>query len=287
VARIRSVKPEFWTSEQIMELSALARLAFIGLWNFCDDAGVHSANAKRLKAEVLPSDEITLDAVNDLVAELVRQGLVGEFESGGQRYWYVTGWTKHQRIESPTYRHPMPPGWAKGHKIIGESSTNDSRAIVERSSSDGQVIGQPSASRSRVLGERSTPERKGEERKGLERKKGSGAVAPRIGQKNSAGEAGLTSLGVRDLVAEGVNEQHANDWLKVRKSKRLTLTKSAWDHMKAEALKAGITPAEAVEMAAKKSWGGFEAEWVLKAGIAPGANAPEEPRWKTTVELSL
>jgi hypothetical protein len=49
MARIRTVKPEFWTSEQVMELSPLARLAFIGMWNFCDDAGVHTASAKRLK----------------------------------------------------------------------------------------------------------------------------------------------------------------------------------------------------------------------------------------------
>ncbi|RYE61009.1 MAG: hypothetical protein EOP20_00915, partial [Hyphomicrobiales bacterium] len=258
MARIRTVKPEFWTSEQVMELSLIARLAFIGLWNFCDDAGVHSANAKRLKAEIFPSDEITIDAVNGLVAEMVCQGLVGEYESGGRSYWYVTGWTKHQRIESPTYRHPMPPGWAKGHKIIGESSTIDSRAVVERSSNGSQVIGQ-----------QSTTERKGKERKGEEKKMNPGAAAPESSQKIS-NDSNSSSIGIHDLVAEGIHEGYAKDWLKVRKNKRLTLTKSAWDHVKTEAMKAGITPAEAVEMAARKSWGGFEAEWALKAGCKQG-----------------
>ena len=30
--RIRTIKPEFWTDEKIIELSLPARLLFIGLW---------------------------------------------------------------------------------------------------------------------------------------------------------------------------------------------------------------------------------------------------------------
>ena len=41
MARIRSIKPEFWTAEQVMECSPMARLLFIGMWNFCDDGGNH------------------------------------------------------------------------------------------------------------------------------------------------------------------------------------------------------------------------------------------------------
>ena len=41
MARIRTIKPEFWTSEQVVDCSPTARLLFIGLWNFCDDGGVH------------------------------------------------------------------------------------------------------------------------------------------------------------------------------------------------------------------------------------------------------
>ena len=48
MARIRTVKPEFWTSEQVAECTPIARLAFIGIWNFCDDNGIHPASIKRL-----------------------------------------------------------------------------------------------------------------------------------------------------------------------------------------------------------------------------------------------
>jgi len=47
MARIRTIKPEFWVSEQVGECSPNARLLFIGMWNFCDDRGVHPAKPNR------------------------------------------------------------------------------------------------------------------------------------------------------------------------------------------------------------------------------------------------
>jgi hypothetical protein len=109
VARIRTVKPEFWTDEQVMELSPLARLLFIGMWNFCDDRGVHPASTKTLKAEVFPADDITADQIGGLVTEMIRQGLLTEFEAQGRRWWAVTGW-HHQMINRPsTSKYPAPP----------------------------------------------------------------------------------------------------------------------------------------------------------------------------------
>ncbi|KKK60207.1 hypothetical protein LCGC14_3026700, partial [marine sediment metagenome] len=39
MARIRTVKPDFWTSEDVAAVSRNARLLFIGLLNFADDVG--------------------------------------------------------------------------------------------------------------------------------------------------------------------------------------------------------------------------------------------------------
>jgi len=62
-----------------------------------------------------------------------------------------------------------------------------------------------------------------------------------------------------------VDEQHASDWFKARKSKGAkSLTKTAWDAVKAEALNAGVTPAEAVKIAAENTWQGFKASWMSK-----------------------
>lgn len=76
------------------------------------------------------------------------------------------------------------------------------------------------------------------------------------------------TLSVSDLVAEGVEQQHAEDWLTVRKAKRAPLTRAAWNDVKAEAAKAAIVPAEAVRIAASSSWQGFKASW-----LAPAKNA--------------
>ena len=74
--RIRTIKPEYWTSEQVVELSIEARLAFIGLWNFADDWGRHPASARSLKLRVFPGDNIDAEA---LVEELVANGLLFEY----------------------------------------------------------------------------------------------------------------------------------------------------------------------------------------------------------------
>ncbi len=73
-------------------------------------------------------------------------------------------------------------------------------------------------------------------------------------------------LSVSDLVAIGVDERHASDWFTARASKGAkTLTITAWDAIKAEAEKAGISVADAVRVAAENTWQGFKASWMHKA----------------------
>lgn len=110
MSRIRSIKPEFWTSEQVVQCSPNARLLFVGMWSFCDDGGVHPASVMRLKMEVLPGDPFSVADVKAMVDELKSAGLIQEYEVNGEAYWMVTGWNKHQRIDQPTYRYPGPNG---------------------------------------------------------------------------------------------------------------------------------------------------------------------------------
>ena len=72
-------------------------------------------------------------------------------------------------------------------------------------------------------------------------------------------------LCVSDLVAEGVDRGIAVTWFKVRKLKDAPLTQLAWDGVKREAVKVGLSPAQAVQMAAESNWQGFKASWVVKA----------------------
>ncbi|QZA71285.1 hypothetical protein AH02_42 [Pseudomonas phage AH02] len=73
-------------------------------------------------------------------------------------------------------------------------------------------------------------------------------------------------ISLKQLVAEGCDKQHAKDWLAVRKSKKAPLTLTAWKGVKAEAEKAGITPAQAVAISAENGWQGFKASWASRQG---------------------
>lgn len=126
MARIRTIKPEFWTSEQVMECRPLARLMFIGLWNFCDDGGNHPASAKTIKALVFPGDDITADEVQVLLLELSVNGLLVIYEVSGKQYLHVNGW-QHQKIDKPTVKYP------KYLQLIDESSASARRLLAEES----------------------------------------------------------------------------------------------------------------------------------------------------------
>jgi hypothetical protein len=132
MARIRSIKPEFWVSEQVAECSPSARLTFVGMWTFSDDNGVHPAKPKTLKAELYPMDDISAGQVAEWVAELIAVGLVAEFKGpeDGDLYWHITGWARHQKIDKPSAKYPTPPApnSASGRRAVAEGSSNGSRA---------------------------------------------------------------------------------------------------------------------------------------------------------------
>ena len=82
--------------------------------------------------------------------------------------------------------------------------------------------------------------------------------------RKRAAPAALVS--VDDMVADGVDRQHAVDWLVARKAKALPLTPTAWADTKAQAIQAGMTPGEAIKAAAGNGWAGFKAAWLQPHG---------------------
>lgn len=88
-------------------------------------------------------------------------------------------------------------------------------------------------------------------------------------------DAEPSALTAKHLAADGVDKKVARDWLTLRKAKRLPLTPTAWDTVKAEAEKVGMTAAESVKYAVDSNWAGFKASWVererAKAGGSPAA----------------
>ena len=103
MARKRMIDPQFWCDEKRMTLSHSARLLFIGLWNFCDDSGIHKDSDLKLKAEIFPADDITKDDVKKLKEELIQIGLIIAIKEDefGDDILMVKNWNKYQKINRP------------------------------------------------------------------------------------------------------------------------------------------------------------------------------------------
>jgi hypothetical protein len=112
VARIRSIKPEFFTSEAIAALELSARLTFIGLWTYVDDNGVGLDNELLITAAIWPleTDNLeTLARTREDIASLSRAGLVSRYRDSRKGYLHVTSWAEHQKVDHPRKpRYPLP-----------------------------------------------------------------------------------------------------------------------------------------------------------------------------------
>lgn len=98
MARIRNLKPDFWTDEKLVELEPWERLLFIGLWNFADDQGYMPFSPKRIKMQVFPADSLE---VSRGLQSLISIGALTLYDSVAGQVLQVTNWHKHQKVSNP------------------------------------------------------------------------------------------------------------------------------------------------------------------------------------------
>ena len=111
MARIRTIKPEYWKSEQPCSCSRDARLLFLGMLNFVDCNGIFPASPFKIKNEVFPADnDLDTTAVSKLIDELINANLIVEYSVNGESYWVIPTFKKHQIIHKPKYQWPLPEG---------------------------------------------------------------------------------------------------------------------------------------------------------------------------------
>lgn len=112
MAKIRSIKPEFFTSEDVSALPLRARLTWIGLWTHCDDQGRTKDHPRLIKAAIYPLDlDVSLRDVEEDLTVLAEHGRIVRYEVDGTKYLAITNWGKHQYLARPSKpKHPAPPG---------------------------------------------------------------------------------------------------------------------------------------------------------------------------------
>ena len=106
MSRIRTIKPDFWTDGVIIDLSILARLLYIGTWNFtiCDHGHLPD-DASKLKLQILPNDDCDVRA---LLQELIDAGRIVRVQGpDGRTFLHIKRFLEHQKID-PRWRTRCP-----------------------------------------------------------------------------------------------------------------------------------------------------------------------------------
>jgi hypothetical protein len=110
--RIRSIRPEFWTSEDIAKFDWHTRLIFIGLWSYVDDNGVGRDVEPLITAALFPLDDSFSESslrVHGALMQLEKGGQISRYSVGGKPYFHVSAFDTHQKINRPSPgRYPLP-----------------------------------------------------------------------------------------------------------------------------------------------------------------------------------
>ena len=108
MARIRSIKPDYWKSERLATRlpgpdGREARRLFIALWNFAEDHGVCRGSPAYLRSEAYAYDEdVTTADVARWLEMLEVGGFIVRYQRDGSSYLWVRGFAEHQKIDRPS-----------------------------------------------------------------------------------------------------------------------------------------------------------------------------------------
>jgi hypothetical protein len=146
MARIRSIKPSFFTSDHVATLSMAARLLYAGLWTLADREGRLEDRPRRIKVEIMPYDDVDTDS---LLAELAAgdDPFIDRYEVDGKAYIQVLAFTEHQKP------HPKEPkSVIPARSGQDTASREETRPAVERNGEPGKGHVEPGGLWSMVSG---------------------------------------------------------------------------------------------------------------------------------------
>ena len=158
MARIRSIKPDAFTSESLTRLDYFTRWTFAGLWTYFDDEGYGRGDSRLIRAALFPlDDDVTARKVEKALDALVEEDCVCRYEVDGRQFLHAPKWGDHQKVNRPTKtKFPRCPEHDTGtsgvvvriHDGLTESSVSHHGALTggkeqgtgnrERSSPDGE-----------------------------------------------------------------------------------------------------------------------------------------------------
>lgn len=161
MARIRTIKPEFWEDEKLAKLPIHARLLFIGTWNFADDNGALLANPVLMKSHIFPYEDIGISTISEWIDMLVENGMLIRTTYNGKDYLVIRKFLIHQKINRKSIRINIPlpvvlqviDEYNKTHGVLTEPSLqereqgigkrNDGTGMEEEMKEESAPVGRP------------------------------------------------------------------------------------------------------------------------------------------------
>ena len=161
MARIRTIKPEFWEDEKLAKLPVYARLLFIGTWNFADDNGALLANPVLMKSHIFPYEDIGISTISEWIDMLVENGMLIRTTYNGKDYLVIRKFLIHQKINRKSIRINIPLSvvlqvideYNKTHGVLTEPSLqereqgigkrNDGTGMEEEMKEESAPVGRP------------------------------------------------------------------------------------------------------------------------------------------------
>ncbi len=191
MARIRTIKPEFFLHDKLWECdervalehgreyTGLTRLLFIGLWCVSDREGRFVWRPRRIKAQVLPYDDVSADVILQALAE---DGFVVRYRLGDETYGAIPSFTDHQTVNQREAESRIPSPDEDGAVV------DDARART----CTHMHAHADTCTHGNARGEGKGKEGKGRERKGREGKENTGGASapPRAADEQRHGEHG-------------------------------------------------------------------------------------------------
>lgn len=100
MARIRTIKPDYWEDEKVGKLPIPCRLLFIGCWNFADDFGIIKGSPTLLKSQIFPYDEnLRVSEIKKWIDALVDARMLVPIIHAEESYYLIRTFRSHQVLD--------------------------------------------------------------------------------------------------------------------------------------------------------------------------------------------
>ncbi|MFC5154090.1 hypothetical protein [Streptomyces amakusaensis] len=121
MARIRTIKPEIWESEDIATVSVTALVTFVGLLTQADDEGRFRDHPAIIAGRIwaLRQEHTPAHVAQDL-EELATAGLICRYTGcDGRTYLHIVTWERHQKINRASESRLPRCSGHQGHRNCG------------------------------------------------------------------------------------------------------------------------------------------------------------------------